>query len=155
MCKAQYVFIAIVFLLSLLSFGRSQAQTQDLQQPILAAHNPVRLSLHLPSLTWSNELAQYAQQWAQHLATHGCKMQHRQHVGQARLQVGENIYWASPVNWSDGRREVQAINAADVVSAWLMKHRITTTPATHVKRVNNVGIIRKWFGAILNKSAVV
>ena len=118
MCKAQYVFIVIVFLLSLFSFGRSQAQTQDLQQPMLAAHNPVRKSLHLPSLTWSSELAQYAQQWAQHLATHGCKMQHRQHAGQARLQVGENIYWASPVTWSDGRREVQAINAADVVSAW-------------------------------------
>lgn len=45
-------------------------------------------------------------------------MQHRQHAGQARLQVGGNIYWASPVTWSDGRREVQAINAADVVSAW-------------------------------------
>lgn len=44
MCKAQYVFIVIVFLLSLFSFGRSQAQTQDLQQPMLAAHNPVRKS---------------------------------------------------------------------------------------------------------------
>ena len=118
MCKAQYLFIAIVCLLSLFSLERSQAQPQELQQSMLAAHNPVRLSLKLQPLTWSNDLAQYAQQWAQHLAAQGCKMQHRQHAGKARLQVGENIYWASPVTWSDGRREVQGIGSADVVSAW-------------------------------------
>ena len=118
MCKVQYLFIAIVFLLSLFSLGRSQAQPQALQQSMLAAHTPVRISHKLQPLTWSSELAQNAQQWAQHLAAHGCKMQHRQHAGKARLQVGENIYWGSPVTWSDGRREVQSIESADVVSAW-------------------------------------
>ena len=119
MCKTQYLFIAILGTLCLISLSRSQAAEASFNQAMVDAHNPVRLSLKLPPLTGSTQLAQYAQQWAQHLASHGCKMQHRKHAGKANLQVGENIYWASPVTWSDGRRELQGIQAADVVSAWV------------------------------------
>ena len=45
-------------------------------------------------------------------------MQHRPRSGPFAQQHGENLFWASPVMWSDGRREVQQITSADVVDAW-------------------------------------
>lgn len=83
------------------------------------AHNQVRKSHHLPALQWSNKLAAHAQQWANYLATkNGCVMQHRPTSGAYQRIYGENIFWASPRRWSDGRVEVQPIDASDVVYSW-------------------------------------
>lgn len=86
---------------------------------MLYAHNRVRAALGLPSLSWSPPLARYAQEWADYLAVHNrCRMQHRSHAGMDREQYGENLYWASPLRWSDGRVEPQQITATQVSDDW-------------------------------------
>ena len=92
----------------------SQAQ----QQEALAQHNHWREEAGVPALRWSSQLAAYAQEWANELAEQGCTMEHRPRGGPFAQQHGENLFWASPVMWSDGRREVQPLAPRDVVDAW-------------------------------------
>ena len=82
--------------------------------PMLAAHNKVRSEHKLPPLSWSKSLEKDAAKWADHLANdRGCAMQHTTAGGE-----GENLYWASPVKWSDGRRNVQSVTPEHVVKSW-------------------------------------
>jgi len=93
-------------------------------QQMLAAHNKVRANYKLPPLSWSPQLANFAQQWATHLQQHtACQMQHRPHSGQNKTDYGENLFWASPVRWSDGHLELQHINPARVVTDWASESR--------------------------------
>ncbi len=86
---------------------------------ITSAHNDLRAALNLPDLIWSDKLAAVAQEWATHLANNkGCKMQHRPRHGENSRPFGENIYWASPLNWSDGRKEIQEVAPTTVVQSW-------------------------------------
>jgi len=87
-------------------------------QGMLAAHNQLRATLGLAPLLWSGQMQAYAQQWAGHLAQTGCRIQHRSHAHADPLNAGENLYWASPLSWSDGRTEVQAISPAAVAQDW-------------------------------------
>ncbi len=81
---------------------------------MLAAHNQVRIRHRIPPMYWSPSLAKAAAGWAQHLALQrGCAMQHVQGTGQ-----GENLFWASAVTWSDGRRDLQSVTAEQVVKSW-------------------------------------
>jgi pathogenesis-related protein 1 len=61
-----------------------------------AAHNAVRAmvetTMSLPELTWSNELAAYAQEWADNLATTTCLPKHRTGAELQAKGYGEN--WA-------------------------------------------------------------
>ena len=86
----------------------------------VAAHNKVRVAHGLNPLRWSDSLAGYAQEWANHLAyTNNCNMRHRpQTEGRFKQQHGENLWWASPRVWSDGITEVQNISIARVVKDW-------------------------------------
>jgi len=86
--------------------------------PMLDAHNRVRAELGVSPLRWSDGLAGYAQQWADHLAADGCRMVHRRAAGADVVQVGENLFWASPRRWSDGRVEQQPITAAEPAIDW-------------------------------------
>ena len=88
------------------------------QQEALGQHNHWREEAGVSALRWSFQLAAYAQEWADELAEQGCTMQHRPRGGPFAQQHGENLFWASPVMWSDGRREVQQITPDDVVDAW-------------------------------------
>ena len=86
---------------------------------MLEAHNQTRAAVAVMPLTWSSQMSSYAQEWATHLANNnGCKMQHRSAVSMNTLGVGENLYWASPVTWTDGRTEIQAITPAQVSNDW-------------------------------------
>ena len=102
----------------------SRTVTTNPQEPakmsgMTKAHNQVRKDHQLPPLQWSNKLSVYAQQWANYLATkNGCVMQHRPISGAYKRIYGENIFWASPRRWSDGRVQVQPIDANDVVFSW-------------------------------------
>lgn len=88
-------------------------------QGMLAVHNQVRARVGLPPLTWSNELTAYSQDWANHLAVNNsCRMKHRSAAGRNPKQYGENLYWASHMNWSDGRIEPQRVSAAKVAGDW-------------------------------------
>lgn len=83
-------------------------------QGITKAHNRVRGQLGIPPLSWSDELAETARRWAEQLAAdNNCRMRHRRSG-----DYGENIYWASAVQWSQGTRDVQVIDAQHVVDSW-------------------------------------
>jgi pathogenesis-related protein 1 len=82
---------------------------------IVAAHNRWRKTVGAPPLTYSPKLAASAQEWANHLKqSNQCKMQHSKPDG----NYGENLYWASAIEWSDGRRELQNISPNKVVDDW-------------------------------------
>jgi uncharacterized protein YkwD len=73
----------LLFLLGI-SAG-STPQLSVLARDILAAHNSVRKPLRIAPLSWSNELALKAQDWANNLIKTG-KFYHRQHTA-----YGENL----------------------------------------------------------------
>lgn len=58
-------------------------------------HNYWREKVGVQQLTWSDELASFAQEWANHLAEKGCDMEHRPRSGEFKQKYGENIYWCS------------------------------------------------------------
>ena len=104
-----------LFLLGLLASAvPTLAQDFD-QDEMVAEHNRWRRASGVPPLSYSDDLADSAQEWADHLAeNNGCRMMHSHSGG----QYGENIYWASPELWSDGRREMQEIGPRTVVGKW-------------------------------------
>lgn len=69
---------------------------------MLDAHNRARSAVGVPALSWSDKLADTAQQWANHLVVEG-RLHHR-----ASPQYGENLYLIS------GGRAIPS----DVVGAW-------------------------------------
>ncbi|HEB69954.1 MAG TPA: SCP-like extracellular [Desulfobulbus sp.] len=78
-----------------------------------AAHNAIRSELAIAPLVWSDTLAEYAGNRAADLAKTGCRMRHG-----PSGRYGENLYWASAVQWSNGRREVQDIKPQHVAASW-------------------------------------
>jgi len=92
------------------------AQAQDFDaSEMIAAHNQWRSTVGVPPLTYSAELAASSQRWANHLkAENQCRMQH----SKPDSKYGENLYWASALRWSDGKREVQQVNPQKVVDSW-------------------------------------
>ena len=104
------------------------------------AHNQVRQKHNLPALKWSPKLAIHAQQWANYLANrNGCVMQHRPLSGEFKRIYGENIFWASPRRWSDGRIEIQPVNAADVVFSWADEEKDYNYSTNSCKRGEQCG----------------
>lgn len=82
---------------------------------VLAAHNGVRAKHGLTPLKWSNKLANYSQQWANHLGKGSrCKIAHRGGIP----PYGENLYRASSLRWSDGKTELLPVTIKNVVKAW-------------------------------------
>ena len=92
------------------------AQALDLDAgEMVAAHNRWRKTVGAPPLSYSTELAASAQEWANHLKqTNHCQMQHSKPDG----HYGENLFWASALEWSDGRRAVQKVRPKTVVDDW-------------------------------------
>jgi pathogenesis-related protein 1 len=79
------------------------------------AHNRWRKTVGAPAIAYSTELAASAQEWANHLQhSNQCKMQHSKPNG----QYGENLYWASAIEWSNGKRELQQVSPKMVVDSW-------------------------------------
>ena len=82
---------------------------------ITAAHNKWRAEVGVPPLKYSKTLAATAQSWADELKhKNQCRMQHSQTEG----RYGENLYWASPIIWTDGRRELNQIPPRKPVDSW-------------------------------------
>ena len=61
-------------------------------QEALNFHNKVRAEVNTPALQWSEELAAFAQQWANYLSSLGCGLQHRPGEGEWAQKYGENIF---------------------------------------------------------------
>jgi len=90
----------------------------------LSAHNRVRAKHGLPPLKWSDKLAKYSQQWADHLGKgNSCKMYHRS----GTPPYGENLYLSSPIIWRDGTkvigRERNRVTINNVVKSWADEER--------------------------------
>lgn len=83
------------------------------QAEMVAAHNKYRAEVGIPDIQWSDSLAQTAQAYAEKQKTKGCKMVHSGAEG-----LGENIYWASPIMYSDGRKIPQNITSTNVTDSW-------------------------------------
>jgi len=64
--------------------------TGDETTQITAFHNELRREVGVPPVTWSAELATFAQAWAEELATDG-RMQHRPPDGPWAQRYGENL----------------------------------------------------------------
>ena len=119
------VFYPVFFLITACSLSSTTHQKPifveptDLQNALLG-HNIVRENLGLNPFHWSDKMVRYAQEWANHQATtKNCKMQHRpHHEGKFKQVYGENLFWASPKRWSDGKVERQRITILEVIKAW-------------------------------------
>jgi pathogenesis-related protein 1 len=61
-------------------------------QQALAAHNRARAEAGATPLMWSKDLAVYAQEWADHLASTSRRMEHRPHSGKWKQEYGENLF---------------------------------------------------------------
>lgn len=87
---------------------------------VLQAHNGVRLKHGLKPLKWSDKLARYSQQWAEHLGKgRHCQIRHRT----GNPPFGENLYRSSSLQWDNGKTEVVAINIKQVVKSWTDEER--------------------------------
>ncbi len=72
-------------------YAGSRLTEQEVQQ-LLAAHNAVRAKVGTAPLVWSDKLALYAQEWADHLAATRRRMEHRPHSGKWKQEHGENLF---------------------------------------------------------------
>lgn len=83
---------------------------------IITAHNKWRAKVGVTEkLSYSPTLAGMAQGWADNLKrSNRCRMRHSKPDG----QYGENLYWASALTWSDGRKELQKVSPEQVVDSW-------------------------------------
>lgn len=105
-------FVGLVVLAALVAPARADGLDGA---AILAAHNRWRAQVGVAPLTYAPELAASAQAWANELQrTNQCRMRHSQPQG----RYGENLYWASALVWSDGRRELSRVPAEQPVDAW-------------------------------------
>lgn len=58
------------------------------EKEMLDAHNVIRKSVHVESLSWSDSLSKSAQKWSEVLKSENCAMRH-----EYDSPFGENIYW--------------------------------------------------------------
>jgi pathogenesis-related protein 1 len=59
---------------------------------LVTLHNIARTEAGVDPLVWSKNLAVYAQTWADHLASTGCRIEHRPRSGKWKQEHGENIF---------------------------------------------------------------
>ncbi len=69
----------------------SRLSPQEVRQ-VLTSHNEARAKVGLGPLLWSDRLATYAQEWANHLASTSRRMEHRPHSGEWKQEHGENLF---------------------------------------------------------------
>lgn len=79
-------------MIGLTALGQSTVPPAE-AEAALAYHNKVRKELGVPPLSWSDELAAYAQAWADHLASEGCQLEHRPRSGTWAQRYGENLFY--------------------------------------------------------------
>lgn len=79
----------------------------------VGAHNRWRSQAGAPPLHWSPTLAETAQAHADFLkSSQGCRPVH------SAADLGENLFWASPIRYSDGSVELQPVTPTQAVDGW-------------------------------------
>lgn len=128
-------------MLSCVVAGAANAQAdspldQTRRRDLVDAHNSWRSAVGVGPLRWANDLAAGAQQWANRLASESnCRMRHS--PAELRPRTGENLFWASPLRWSDGRVELQPMSGTQVVDSW-GQERDDYQPARNTCRAGRV-----------------
>lgn len=69
----------------------SHLTPEEIRQ-LLASHNKARARVGLGPLAWSDRLALYAHEWADHLASTSRRMEHRPRSGRWKQEYGENLF---------------------------------------------------------------
>ena len=77
-------------------------------EDLLQLHNKARAEVGVGPLMWSKNLAIYAQEWADHLASTQCRLKHRPHSDKGKQEYGENLFMGTAGYYS----------VADAVKAW-------------------------------------
>ena len=91
-----FLSIFISGIICLLMISSTLDPEPELMQGMTERHNHWRKRVGVKPLTWSKELADFAQKWAEELARRGCEMEHRPDGGPwDGSKYGENIYWSS------------------------------------------------------------
>jgi pathogenesis-related protein 1 len=104
----------LLLVCSLLPSVSAHALDFDTEQ-MLETHNQWRKLVGTPPLQYSAKLAASSKQWAEHLKqSNHCRMKH----SKPENMYGENLYWASAIKWSNGKREVQQVASKKVVDSW-------------------------------------
>jgi len=78
------------------------------------AHNAWRQRSGVRPLRWAADLAAMAQARAGYLATHGCVIEH----GILPADIGENLYWAGPLQGPGLADELFVVTPSHVVDMW-------------------------------------
>lgn len=104
------VFLALIF------WASSVFSIEFDPEAFVTAHNHLRAAVGVnEKLSYSAELAASSQSWADKLKqSNQCRMRHSEPHG----RYGENLYWASALRWSDGRKELQKKSPQHVVDNW-------------------------------------
>lgn len=71
--------------------GTGSLSAQERRQ-LIDEHNRARRVAGTPPLHWSPEIARYAQEWSDHLATSRCGIEHRPRSGRWKQRYGENLF---------------------------------------------------------------
>jgi pathogenesis-related protein 1 len=104
----------LLLIVSSTCVSAAHALTPAEQSEMVAAHNQLRREVGATDIKWSASLATTAQNWANKLQQNqGCNMTHSNTRG-----IGENLYWASPLMYSDGKKELQPVSATKVTESW-------------------------------------
>jgi pathogenesis-related protein 1 len=82
--------------------------TPEEVQILMTLHTSIRAEVKAQPLTWSKELAAYAQKWADHLAATKCDLAHRPSSGEWKQIYGENLFVGS----------AKFFTVADAVKLW-------------------------------------
>jgi pathogenesis-related protein 1 len=105
--------VAVIFLNTAGAQG-AIALSAPQQTEMVKAHNRWRREVGVPPVRWAADLGRIAQHWAEHLRdANGCKLAH----SNTRL-LGENLHWASAVQWSNGTTELQPVSPTKVTDSW-------------------------------------
>ncbi len=107
---------SIIFILSS-SFLHAKTISNNDQVLLIKYHNIFRTDVGIKNLKWADDLSRDAEEWAEYLSKNrNCEMEHASQS--IRKNNGENIFWASPIVWSNGKKELQKIHGSDVVNSW-------------------------------------
>ena len=115
------IIFPLLFIIALIINASSFATDKLSKTDIINTHNDFRYKHDLPPLRWSQDLAEYAQQWVNHLAkTDNCAMKHRPNDKQSPFHQinGENLYWSSALEYQDGTTKVETITAKCIIETW-------------------------------------
>ncbi len=133
------MFVAVFLLQGLsLSAAESPIVHSDLSgsrvslseaEKIVALHNKIRAEVGVGPLRWSEELAAYAQRWADHLASSRCGIEHRPRSGKWQQKFGENIFIGTASHYG----------TLDAVMAWAKEKSNYRGGTIQASRFANVG----------------